>query len=166
MYNEQNINRVKFVYYLQDKFRINFYARRINMQNLLTRMNNGEMTGMDITILILCDMFGIMAIVLHEDHLWKSKDVELNDFDVYLIMMDKSRFVSATPKSGYKILCKFPSCQNSEGNVTTEHKVDNGQNVIVSTTCTTKDCVEHDNTFLMAEMNDIPETTWKGKLLF
>ena len=133
------------------------------MQNLLTRMNNGETTGMDITILILCEMFGITAMVLHEDHLWKSKDVELNDFDVYLMMMDKSRFVSATPNSGYKILCKFPTCRNSEGNVTTEHKVNNGENVIVSTRCTTKDCVEHDNTFHMAEMIDIPETTWTGK---
>ena len=133
------------------------------MQNLLTRINNGETTGMDITILILCDMFGITAMVLHEDSLWKSNDVELNDFDVYLIMMDKSRFVSATPKSGYKILCKFLSCQNSEGNVITEHKVDNAENVIVSTTCTTKDCVKHDNTFHMAEMNKIPGTMWEGK---
>ena len=132
------------------------------MQNLLDRINRGETTGMDLTILILCDMFRVTAMVLHEDHLWKSHDVELNNFDVYLIMMDKSRFVSATPNSGYKILCKFPSCRNSEGNVTTEHKVENGQNVVVCTTCTTKDCVEHDNTFHMGEMNEIPETSWEG----
>ena len=132
------------------------------MQNLLTRINNGETTGMDLTILILWDMFRITAMVLHEDHLWKSNDVELNDFDVYLIMMDKSRFVSATPKSGYKILCKFPSCWNSEGNVMTEHKVEDGENVVVCTTCTTKDCVEHDNTFHVGEMNEIPETLWEG----
>ena len=133
------------------------------MQNLLTQINNGEMTGMDLMILILCDMFKILAMVLHEDHLWKSKDIGLNNFDVYLIMMDKSRFVSATPKSGYKILCKFPSCRNSEGNVTTEHKVDNGENVVVCTTCTTKDCVEHDNTFHIGEMNEISETLWEGR---
>ena len=133
------------------------------MQNLLTQINNGEMTGMDLTILILCDMFKILAMVLHEDHLWKSKDIELNNFDVYLIMMDKSRFVSATPKSGYKIPCKFPSCRNSEGNVTTEHKVENGENVVVCTTCMTKDCVEHDNTFHIGEMNEIPETSWERR---
>ena len=108
-------------------------------------------------------MFKITAMVLHEDHLWKLNNIELNNFDVYLIMMDKSRFVSATPKSGYKILCKFPSCQNLEGNVTTEHKVENGENVVVFTTCTTKDCVEHDNTFHIGEMNEIPETSWEGR---
>ena len=133
------------------------------MQNLLTRINNAEMTGMDLTILILCDMFKILAMVLHEDHLWKSNVIELNNFDVYLIMMDKSRFVSATPKSGYKILCKFPSCWNSEGNVTTEHKVENGENVVVCTTCMTKECVGHDNTFHIGEMNKIPETSWEGR---
>ena len=132
------------------------------MQNLLDRINRGETTGMDLTILILCDMFRVTAMVLHEDHLWKSHNVELNDFDVYLIMMDKSRFVSATPNSGYKILCKFPTCRNSEGNVTTEHKVENGQNVVICTTCTTKDCVEHDNTFHTGEMKEIPETSWAG----
>ena len=133
------------------------------MQNLLTRINSGETTGMDLTILIPCDMFGLMAMVLHGDHLWKSHDVKLNNFDIYLIMLDKSRFVLATPKSGFKILCKFPSCCNSEGNVMTEHKVENGENVIVCTTCTTKDCVEHDNTFHMGEMNEVPETSWEGK---
>ena len=107
-------------------------------------------------------MFELMAIVLYEDHLWKSHDVELNNFDVYLIMMDKSRFVSATPKTGFKILCKFPSCHNSEGNVMTEHRVQNGQNVIMCMTCTTKDCVEYDNTFHLGEMNEIPETSRKG----
>ena len=35
-------------------------------RNLLTWINNGEMTGMDLTILILCDMFEISAMVLHE----------------------------------------------------------------------------------------------------
>ena len=120
------------------------------------------MTGMDLTILILCDMFRVMAMVLHEDHLWKSHDVELNNFDVYLIMMDKSRFVSATPQSGFKVLCKFLSCCNAEGNVTTEHKLENGQNVVMCTTCTTKDCVEHDNTFHIGEMNEIPETLSEG----
>ena len=119
------------------------------MQNLLSRINSGETTGMDLTILILCDMFGLTAMVLHEDHLWKSHDVELNNFDVYLIMMDKSRFVSATPKSGFKILCKFLSCHNSKGNVTTECKVENEENVIMCTTCTTNYCVKHDNTFHM-----------------
>ena len=132
------------------------------MQNLLDRINRGETTGMDLTILILCDMFRVMAMVLHEDHLWKSHYVELNNFDVYLIMMDKSRFISATPQSGFKVLCKFPSCCNAEGNVTTEHKVENGQNVIMCTTCTTKDCVEHDNTFHMEEMNETPETSSEG----
>ena len=132
------------------------------MQNLLDRINRGETMGMDLTILILCDMFRVTAMVLHEDHLWKSHDVELNNFDVYLIMMDKSRFISATPQSGFKILCKFPSCHNTDGNITTEHKVENGQNVIICTTCTTKDCVEHDNTFHMGEMNKIPETLWEG----
>ena len=77
-------------------------------------------------------------------------------------MMDKSRFILATTKTGFKILCKFPSCHNSEGNVMTEHKVQNGQNVIVSMTCTTKDCVEHNNTFHLAEMNEIPGTSWEG----
>ena len=61
------------------------------MQNLLDRINRGETTGMDLTILILCDMFGVTVMVLHEDHLWKSHDVKLNNFDVYLIMMDKSQ---------------------------------------------------------------------------
>ena len=111
------------------------------MQNLLSRINNGETTGMDLTILILCDMFRIMAMVLHEDHLWKLQDVELKGFDVYLIMMDKSRFVYATPKSGYKILCKFLLCRNLEGNVRTEHKAENGKNVVMCTTCTTKEIV-------------------------
>ena len=72
------------------------------MQNLLTQINNGEMTDMDLMILILCDMFKISAMVLHEDHLWKSNDIELNNFDVYLIMMDKSRFVSVHPSQATK----------------------------------------------------------------
>ena len=52
------------------------------MLNLLMHINSGETTGMDLTILLLCEMFELMAIVLHEDHLWKSHNVELNNFDV------------------------------------------------------------------------------------
>ena len=69
------------------------------MQNLLTRINNGEMTGMDLTILILCDMFKISAMVLHEDHLWKSNNIELNNFDVYLIRVS-ARTVGNSLSSG------------------------------------------------------------------
>ena len=72
------------------------------------RINNGETTGMDLTILILCDMFSITAMVLHEDHLWKSQDVELNDFDVYLTMMGNSRFCVCYTECRLQNFVQFP----------------------------------------------------------
>ena len=53
-------------------------------------------------------MFELSCIVLIDDYMWKSVDIKIEDFDIYLLMYKGGRFVFTTRNDGSKILLPIP----------------------------------------------------------
>ena len=77
--------------------------------------------GMDISLLILSEMFNIAILVLFEKYLWQSDDNMPENFDVYLVLLAQGRFAAAKPKNDYKVMAHFPKRKGKSGNTTTSH---------------------------------------------
>ena len=73
-------------------------------------MINRCTSGMDITLLIIAEMFEIAIVVLFEEYLWKSDNVGLLDMDMALILMEGGHFVSGEPYDAKKVEVNLPQC--------------------------------------------------------
>ena len=89
------------------------------MADYIEAMRKKKISGLDITVLILCHMFDLTCVVLLEDIVWKSSNIPIEEFDVFLLMMSGGRFVSATRNDGCKLLLSIPPCAQ---NVIEEHE--------------------------------------------
>ena len=87
--------------------------RGITMHDYIEAMEKMKTSGLDITVLIVCEMFQLSCVVLIDDFMWKSTDICIEDFDIYLLMYKGGRFVSATKNDGSKILVTIPKCEQS-----------------------------------------------------
>ena len=83
------------------------------MNDYIKAMVKMKTSGLDITVLILCQMFNLSCILLIDDFMWKSIDIQMEDFDIYLLMFKGGRFVSATKNDGSRILVEIPKCAQS-----------------------------------------------------
>ena len=84
---------------LQNKLEFNLQMRNLDMTQFIKTMKESRTSGLDLTLLILCEMLNISIVVLFQNSFWKSTDFDLNDFHVYLIMSMQGQFISATPCS-------------------------------------------------------------------
>ena len=89
---------------------MNLEVRELNVQEYMQKMINRRTSGMDITLLILSEMFEIAIVVLFEEYLWKSDNVGLLDMDMALMLMEGSHFVACEPPDGNKIEVNIPQC--------------------------------------------------------
>ena len=89
---------------------LNLKLRKLTMKDFIRVMRERKTSGMDITLLSLCEMLHISILVLFEDMVWKSHDLSINDFHVYMIMFKGGRFIAATPRSGYHMKMHLPYC--------------------------------------------------------
>ena len=81
------------------------------MDQYISAMVKMQTSGMDITILMVCEMLNISVVMLIKDFMWKSHDVDLGDDRiVYLLMFRGGRCVSARNKNGNKFGVKLPDC--------------------------------------------------------
>ena len=89
---------------------MNLEVRELNIHDYMQKMINRRTSGMDITLLILSEMFEIAIVVLFEEYLWKSDNVPLLDMDMALILMEGGHFVACEPYDGNKIEVNIPQC--------------------------------------------------------
>ena len=89
---------------------MNLDVRELNIHEYMQKMINRRTSGMDITLLILAEMFEIAIVVLFEEYLWKSDNVGLLDMDMALIVMEGGHFVAGEPHDGNKIEVNLPQC--------------------------------------------------------
>ena len=80
------------------------------MHDYIEAMVKMRTSGLDITVLMLCQMFQLSCIVLIDDYMWKSVDIKIEDFDIYLLMYKGKRLISATRNDETKILLPIPKC--------------------------------------------------------
>ena len=73
-------------------------------------MINRRTSGMDITLLVLSEMFELNMVVLFEEYLWKSDNVSILEMDVAMILMLGGHFVACEPLNGNKIDVNLPDC--------------------------------------------------------
>ena len=100
----------KYVYMKQEQYEARLQKRGITMHDYIEAMVKMKTSGLDITVLMLCQMFQFSCIVLIDDYMWKSVDIRIEDFDIYLLMYKSGRFVSTTKNDGSKILLLIPKC--------------------------------------------------------
>ena len=84
--------------------------RNLDMSGFIKTMKESKTSGLDLTLLILCEMLNISIVVLFQSYFWKSTDLDLNNFHVYLIMFTQDRFISVTPRSCDHINLKLHEC--------------------------------------------------------
>ena len=84
------------------------------------------MSGLDITAIILRHMFELNIVMLFEKYIWKSVDVDLENFHVFFILMKGGVFASVTPVSNYKISVQLPTCCRHMFVLTSDTVVDDG----------------------------------------
>ena len=89
---------------------MNLEVREINIHTYMQKMINRRTSGMDITLLILSEMFEIDIVVLFEEYLWKSDNIPLLDMDITLILMEGGHFVACEPNDGNRIEVQIPNC--------------------------------------------------------
>ena len=61
---------------------------------------------MDITVLLLCEMLNLKALILLNNYMWKSTEGDVSDFDIFMLLFTSGRFISASPRSKVKIKLK------------------------------------------------------------
>ena len=71
---------------------MNLEVCELNIHDYMQKMINRRTSGMDITLLILSEMFEIAIVVLFEEYLWKLDNVPLLDMDIALILMEGGHF--------------------------------------------------------------------------
>ena len=101
-----------YVIFQQERYELNLTKRGISMHDFIAAMTSMKTSGLDITILILCEMLNLSCVVLVQDFLWKSHDINIDSFDIYLVMFKSGRFVSATRRDGMKLLVDLPTCSD------------------------------------------------------
>ena len=66
------------------------------MTEYISAMMKMQTSGMDITILMMCEMLNISVVMLVKDFMWKSYDVDVGDDKIlYLLMFRGGCCVSA-----------------------------------------------------------------------
>ena len=79
------------------------------MTEYISAMMKMQTSGMDITILMMCEMLNISVVMLVKDFMWKSHDVDVGDDKIlYLLMFRGGRCVSARNKDGSKFELSLP----------------------------------------------------------
>ena len=56
-------------------------------------MINRETSGLEMTLIILAEMFDVVIVCLFDRYVWKSLDVELDKSEVFLILLATGVFV-------------------------------------------------------------------------
>ena len=98
------------MYFKQGQFKLSLQKRKIMMNDYIEAMVKMKTSGLDITVLILCQMFNLSCVLLIDDFMWKSIDIRMEDFDIYLLVFKSGRFVSATRNDGSRLLVEIPKC--------------------------------------------------------
>ena len=81
------------------------------MTEYITAMMKMQTSGMDITILMMCEVLKISVVMLVKDFMWKSHDVDLGDDKIlYLLMFREGCCVSAKNKDGSTFQLSLPNC--------------------------------------------------------
>ena len=66
-------------------------------------MINRQTSGLEMTLIILAEMFDVMIICVFDKYVWKSHDVPLEKSEVFLLLLTTGVFASATTNCHYKI---------------------------------------------------------------
>ena len=98
------------MYFKQGQFELSLQKRKITMNDYIEAMVKMKTSGLDITVLILCQMFNLSCVLLIDDFMWKSIDIRMEDFDIYLLVFKSGRFISATRNDGSRLLVEIPKC--------------------------------------------------------
>ena len=80
------------------------------MATYIQKMINRTTSGLDITAIILGHMFDLNIVALFDKYIWKSVDVNIENFHVFLIVMKGGVFALATPTANYRISVQLPTC--------------------------------------------------------
>ena len=74
----------------------------------IQKLAEGKTNEIDITILVICEMFDISIIVLFENFLWKSDEIPLDDFDICMIVFSKGGYMSVSRQDNTKVEVEIP----------------------------------------------------------
>ena len=73
-------------------------------------MINRQTSGLEMTLIILAEMFDVVIICVFDKYVWKSHDVPLDKSEVFLLLLATGVFASATLNHHYKISVHLPKC--------------------------------------------------------
>ena len=68
-------------------------ARKMSLQQYVTKMAIGDTCGYEVTLLILSQMFKVPFLVIHSDMLWMSQNVRPIDCPIVLVQSVHGRFL-------------------------------------------------------------------------
>ena len=88
---------------LQEIVKENLNSRRITLKEYLDFMIQLNTNGYEVTLKILGKILNLNTLVLFYDALWKSANIELEDFDVVLVMFKGGKFTSAALNSQLRL---------------------------------------------------------------
>ena len=88
---------------MQDLVKDNLNSRRISLKEYLDFMTQLNTNGYEVTLKILGKILNVNTLVLFYDALWKSANIELEDFDVVLVMFKGGKFTSAALNSQLRL---------------------------------------------------------------
>ena len=95
---------------LQTKLDVNLKCRNIDMTYFIQKMINRQTSGLEMTLIILAEMFDVVITCVFDKYVWKSKDVPLERSEVSLLLLATGVFASATQNCHYKISVHLPKC--------------------------------------------------------
>ena len=75
------------------------------MTYFIQKMINRQTSGLEMTLIILAEMFDVVITYVFDKYVWKSKDVPLEKSEVCLLLLATGVFASATPKPSLQNFC-------------------------------------------------------------
>ena len=65
------------------------------------------------SLLALCEIFRVEVLLLFDKYLWKSEDIDLENFNVYMVMFAHGKIMSAQQRDKQKLVVRIPECLQS-----------------------------------------------------
>ena len=103
---------------LQNKFGDILKQRGISYEFYVQTLAEARTSGFEMSLLALCEIFRVAVLLLFDKYLWKSEEIDLENFNVYMVMFAHGKIMSAQRRDKQKLVVHIPEClQNIVGNL-------------------------------------------------
>ena len=152
----------------------NLNSRRITLKEYIDFMVKLQTNGYEVTLKILGTILNVNTVVLFYDALWKSANIDLEDFDVVLVMFKGGKFTSAALNSQLRLKVKLSDEALKTFQVCAKEKAQRNNSTLsiinadVSSTDSEHEVSSSENSDSVSvnRLDEVSPCNWQGNITF